>query len=101
MQVAHQAATTSPPATPERAPSDAAAAAAAEGSSDAAAAAAAAQAAKLHSVAKKQKDKIASQKEEIMELRQQVGVCIGPIILISLTGLLELGVLELGGAVGT
>jgi hypothetical protein len=69
-QVAHQAATSSPPATPERAPSDAAAA---EGSSDAAAAAAA-QAAKLHSVAKKQKDKIAAQKEEIAELRQQVGV---------------------------
>jgi hypothetical protein len=31
-------------------------------------------AAKLHSVAKKQKDKIAAQKEEIAELRQQVGV---------------------------
>jgi hypothetical protein len=73
LQVAHQAASSSsPPATPKRAPSDAAAAA--EGSSgDAAAAAAAAQAAKLHSVAKKQKDKIAAQKEEIAELRQQVG----------------------------
>lgn len=72
LQVAHAAAgaPASDPVSPKRAPSDAAAA---DASGEAAAAAAAAQAAKLHSVAKKQKDKIAVQKEEIAELRQQVG----------------------------
>jgi hypothetical protein len=77
LQAAHQTASSSssPPVTPERAPSDAAA----EANRDAAAtAAAAAQAAKLHSVAKKQKDKIAAQKEEIAELRQQVGALFLP-----------------------